>query len=157
MAGETDWTLLATGYAIAANAKTVSCAESDTVVASTSSNVAAEKIEKKDVHVPIDYWKKSWVTETYRVAYHVVGWLPGGVESSISDLEFLTVDNSTVVCFESHLMAVLGLPPSTFLVSVPNFLRCELVHLNPNAITALSCFTMLCECWLGIAPDTSLF
>jgi hypothetical protein len=38
-----------------------------------------------------------------------------------------------------------------------NFLMCELVHLNPNVIIALSCFTMLCECWLEIAPDTSMF
>jgi hypothetical protein len=37
------------------------------------------------------------------------------------------------------------------------FLRCKLVHLNSNAIAALSCFTMLCECWLEITPDTSLF
>jgi hypothetical protein len=67
------------------------------------------------------------------------------------------VDNSTVVCFESHLIAGLGLTPSKFLVSILNFLGCELVHLNSNAIAALSCFAMLCECWLGIIPDTSLF
>jgi hypothetical protein len=48
-------------------------------------------------------------------------------------------------------------PPSKFLVAVINFLVCELVHLNPNAIVTLSYFTMLCECWLGIALDTSLF
>jgi hypothetical protein len=68
-----------------------------------------------------------------------------------------TVDGSTMVCFEYHLVAGLGLPPNKFLVAIMNFLRCELVHLNPNAIVALSCFTMLCECWLGIALDTSLF
>jgi hypothetical protein len=67
------------------------------------------------------------------------------------------VDDSTMVCFESHLVARLGLPPSKFLVAIMNFLRCELVHLNLNTITTLSCFTMLCECWLGIASDTSLF
>jgi hypothetical protein len=67
------------------------------------------------------------------------------------------VDNSTVVCFESHLATGLGLPPSKFLVSILNFLMCALVHLNPNGIATLSCFTMLCECWLGIAPDTSMF
>jgi hypothetical protein len=67
------------------------------------------------------------------------------------------VHNSTVVCFESHLVAGLGLPLSKFLVSVMNFLTCELVHLNPNAIAVLSCFTMLCECWLGITLDTILF
>jgi hypothetical protein len=38
-----------------------------------------------------------------------------------------------------------------------NYLSCELVHFNPNAIAALSCFTMLCECWLGITRDTILF
>jgi hypothetical protein len=38
-----------------------------------------------------------------------------------------------------------------------NFLLYKLVHFNPNVITALSCFTMLCEWWLWIALDTSLF
>jgi hypothetical protein len=38
-----------------------------------------------------------------------------------------------------------------------NFIGCELVHFIPNAIAVLSCFSMLCECWLGISPDTSLF
>jgi hypothetical protein len=38
-----------------------------------------------------------------------------------------------------------------------NYLGCSLVHLNPNAISALSSFVMLCECWLGIPLDTSLF
>jgi hypothetical protein len=55
------------------------------------------------------------------------------------------------------LIAGLGLPPSKFLSSIMNFLGCELLHFNPNAIAALSRFAMLCEYWLGIAPDTSLF
>jgi hypothetical protein len=38
-----------------------------------------------------------------------------------------------------------------------NFFRCKLVHLNLNAISVLSCFTMLCECWLGVTPDTNMF
>jgi hypothetical protein len=97
------------------------------------------------------------VTEADFAAYHTVGWLPGGVISSTSDLEFLTVGQTTTVCFESHLIAELDLPPSKFLVSILNFLRCKLVHLNPNAIAALSCFSMLCEWCLGIPPDTSLF
>jgi hypothetical protein len=56
------------------------------------------------------------------------------------------VDITIVVYFQSHLVAGLDLPPSKFLVSILNFLKCELVHLNLNVITALSCFTMLCEC-----------
>jgi hypothetical protein len=56
------------------------------------------------------------------------------------------VDGSIVVCFKLHLVARLRLPPSKFLVAIISFLWCELVHLNLNAIAALSYFTMLCEC-----------
>jgi hypothetical protein len=38
-----------------------------------------------------------------------------------------------------------------------SYLGCSLVHLNANVLSALSSFAMLCECWLGIPPDTSLF
>jgi hypothetical protein len=75
----------------------------------------------------------------------------------ILEVDVPTVHDSTTICFESYLIAGLGLTPSKFLSSIMNFLGGELVHFNPNAIAALSCFTMLCECWLGIAPDTSLF
>jgi hypothetical protein len=54
-------------------------------------------------------------------------------------------------------MCRLGLPPSKFLVSILNYIGCELVHLNLNAISTLSFFCMLCECCLRIPPDTSLF
>jgi hypothetical protein len=90
-------------------------------------------------------------------ACHSTDWLIGGLESSVPEVDVPTVDGSTVVCFESHLVAGLSLPPSKFLVDIMNFLGCELVHFNPNAIAALSCFTMMCECWPGIAPDTKLF
>jgi hypothetical protein len=104
-----------------------------------------------------EYWKTPTVTEVDLAACHTVDWLPGRVLSSTTDLEFPMIDKTIIVCFESHLMAGLGLPPSKFLVSILNYLRCELVHLNPNAIAVLSYFSMLCECWLGIPPDTSLF
>jgi hypothetical protein len=38
-----------------------------------------------------------------------------------------------------------------------NYLGCSLVHLNANVVSTLSSFVMLCECWLGIPSDTSLF
>jgi hypothetical protein len=75
----------------------------------------------------------------------------------IPEVDAPTTHGSTVMCFESHLIAGLGLPHSKLLVAILNYLGCELVHFNPNAITALSYFSLLCECWLGIAPDTSLF
>jgi hypothetical protein len=75
----------------------------------------------------------------------------------IPEVDVPAVHDSTIVYFESYLIAGLGHPPSKFLSSIMNFLECELVHINPNAIAALNCFAMLCECWLGIAIDTSLF
>jgi hypothetical protein len=81
----------------------------------------------------------------------------GNLISSIPEVDVPTNHGSTMICFDSHLVAGLGLPSNKFLVAIMNFLECELVHFNPNAIAALSCFTMLCECWLGIASDTSLF
>jgi hypothetical protein len=157
MASEADQTLLTTGDAAAVDTKMVSGMESDTVTTSSSSNVAVVKIVKKDVPMLTDYWKKSIVTDADHAAYHAAGWLLGGVESATSNLEFPLLDNTAIVCFESHLIVGLVLPPSKFLVSILNFLWCELVHLNSNAIAALSCFTMLCECWLRFPPNTSLF
>jgi hypothetical protein len=137
--------------------KSDSRTESDIPVASSLSNMATAKIADKIVPHMFDYWKKSMITEAYRKAYHSTDWLSGGLESLVPEVNIPTVDGSTVVCFKLHLIARIGLPPSKFLVVVMNFLGCELVHLNLNAIAALSCFTMLCECWLGIALDTSLF
>jgi hypothetical protein len=68
-----------------------------------------------------------------------------------------TVDGSIMLCFESDLIAGLGLPPSKFLVSIMNFFGYSLIHFNPNALAALSSFSMLCECWLRIPLDSSLF
>jgi hypothetical protein len=77
--------------------------------------------------------------------------------STDTEVDFLTIHGSTVVCFESHLIAGHNLPPSRFLFAIMNFLGCELVHFNPNTITAFNCFSMSCDCWLGIPPNTSLF
>jgi hypothetical protein len=55
MASETDQTLHAAGDVVAADAKTVSGTKSGTMAASSSSNVAAEKIANKDVPVLTDY------------------------------------------------------------------------------------------------------
>jgi hypothetical protein len=74
--------------------------------------------------------------------------------SIVPEVDVPTTHDSTVVYFESHLIAGLGLPPSKFLVAIMNFLGCELVHFNPNAIAALNCFSMLCKYWLGIPLDT---
>jgi hypothetical protein len=157
MAGEIDQTLHVTGDAIIDKTKTASREESGFPTTSSSSNAAVEKMANKTTPTLSNYWKKLTVTEVDHSAYHTVGWLGSGLQSFIPEVDVPTVDNSIVVCFECHLVAGLGLLLSKFLVVILNFLGCELVHLNPNAIATLSCFTMLCECWLRTSPGTSLF
>jgi hypothetical protein len=103
------------------------------------------------------FFKKTIITKDERKAYHDFGWPTDNIMSTIPEVDVPTVHGSTVVCFESHLIAGLGLPPSKFVSAIMNFLGCELAHFNPNVIIALSCFTMLCECWLKITSGISLF
>jgi hypothetical protein len=104
-----------------------------------------------------EYWKAPTVDEDDISNFHTAGWLPGDLVCSPTSLEFKTIDRTNIAYFELHLMCSLRLPPSKFLITILNCLGCELIHLHPNAIDALSCFSMLCECWLGIPPDTFLF
>jgi hypothetical protein len=97
------------------------------------------------------------VTEDGRWVYHNRRWLTGNLVSFILEVDVPTVEGYTVLCFESQLAGRIGLSPSKFLSSIMNYLGCSLVHLNTNAVLALSSFVMLCECWMGIPPDTSLF
>jgi hypothetical protein len=125
----------------------------------TSSSPTRGVIKMDDGEIPelTDFFKKTIVTEADHKAYHDLGWLSGNLISFIPEVDVPTVEGSTVLCFECQLAAGLGLPPSKFLSSVMSYLGCSLVHLNVNAVSALSSFAMLCECWLGIPPDTSLF
>jgi hypothetical protein len=128
-------------------------------IAATSSSPTrgATLMAKGEIPELSDFFKKTYVTDDERQDYQKRGWLTGNIISSIFEVDVPTVEGSIVVCFESHLVARLGLPPSKFLVTITGYLNCVSFHFNPNAISALSTFVMLCECWLGIAPDTSLF
>jgi hypothetical protein len=112
---------------------------------------------KGEIPKLIDFFKKTNASDEELQAYHSRGWLTGNVLSSIPEVDMPIVHGSSVLCFESHLLAGLGLPPSKFLAAIMNYFGCLLVHFNANAITALSSFVMLCECWLVIPPDFIMF
>jgi hypothetical protein len=134
-----------------------SAMESAAMVTSSSTTHGVIKMDDGKILEWADFFKKTIVTEADHQAYHNLGWLSGNLISFIPEVDVPTVDDSTILCFECQLAAGLGLPPSKFLSSVMSYLGCSLVHLNANAVSALSSFAMLCECWLGIPPDTSLF
>jgi hypothetical protein len=132
-------------------------AESIALATSSSPTLAATKIADKNVTEMSDFLKKTTVTKEERLAYHSFDWLTGNLISMILEIDVPTVHDSTTIYFESYLIAELGLMSNKFLSSIMNFLDCELVHFNPSAISALSCFAILCECWMGTTRDTSLF
>jgi hypothetical protein len=157
MTDETDQISNAASDTAASDSHSGAAVESKIAFASSSSNVVIWAMAKKEVPKLFEYWKAPIITEEDLTAFHGTRGLPGVVLCSTTPLEFRTIDRTVIVCFESHLICGLSLPPRKFLVSILNSLECELVHLNPNAIATLKCFSMLCECWLDIPPDTSLF
>jgi hypothetical protein len=146
MVGEADQNPPITTEPTIGGNKSDSGTESDTPTTSSSTTVDAIRMADNRIPKIADYWKKSNISEGNRQAYHDFGWLTGNLISSIPQVDVPTTHGSTMVCFESHLVTGLGLPRSKFLVAIMNFLGSELVHFNLNAITAHSCFTMLCEC-----------
>jgi hypothetical protein len=155
--GEADRTLASTDTAAIDEGKNDSGVKSDAPMTSSSTTLAVIKMADSKVPELSDYWIKSTITEADRQAYHDFDLLTRNLVSTVHEVDFPTTHGSIVISFESHLIAGLGLLPNKFLVAIMNFLDCELVHFNPNAIAALGCFSVLCECWLRIPPDTSLF
>jgi hypothetical protein len=115
-------------------------------MAASSQTHGATRMTAGKIPELTDFFKKTTVTEDDRWAYHNCGWLTGNLISFISEVDVPTVEDSAIICFESQLAARVGLSPSKFLSSIMNYLGCSLVHLNSNAILALSSFVMLCEC-----------
>jgi hypothetical protein len=104
MAGEADQVLHATDEPTVDETKSASGAESD-APASSSSNPAVKKMANMTTPSMSGYWKKSMITEDDHSAYHATGWLGDGLESIVPTVVYPTLDCTTVVCFESHLIA----------------------------------------------------
>jgi hypothetical protein len=131
--------------------------KSATMATSSSLTCGATRMAEGEIPKLIDFFKKTTATEDDRRSYHNRGWLAGNLVSCIPEVDVPTIEGSTILYFESQLATRIGLPPSKFLSSIMNYLGCSVVHLNANVVSTLSSFVMLCECWLGIPPDISLF
>jgi hypothetical protein len=113
---------------------------------SSSPTRDASLMAKGEIPELTNFFKKTTVSEEELQAYHRHGWLTGNVLSSILKVDVPTVHDSSILCFESHLLSGLGLPPSKFMATNMNYLGCSLVHFNANTIAALNSFVMLREC-----------
>jgi ABC-type phosphate/phosphonate transport system substrate-binding protein len=82
--------------------------ESTAPVISSSPTLAATKIADRKVPEMSDFFKKTTITEEERQAYHRFSWLTGNLISMIPKVDVPTVHDSTIVCFESYLIAGLG-------------------------------------------------
>jgi hypothetical protein len=124
--------------------------ESITMATSSSPTRGATKMVEGEIPELTDFFKKTTVTEDDRQAYHDHGWLTGNLVSFIPEVDVPTVEGYTILCFKFQLATGLGLPPSKFLSSIMNYLECSLVHLNTNAVSALSSFIMLYDVSTGM-------
>jgi hypothetical protein len=86
-------------------------AESTAMTTSSSLTHSASMMAKGEISELTYFFKGTTVSEEELQAYHSHGWLIGNVLSSIPEVDVPTVASLIVLCFESHLLAGLGLPP----------------------------------------------
>jgi hypothetical protein len=111
----------------------------ESIAAMTSSPThGATLMAKCEIPKLSDFFNKTSIIDDERQAYHEHDWLTDNIISFVPKVDAPTIEGSTIVYFELHLVAGLGHPPSKFLVTIISYLNCELFHFNPNAISALS-------------------
>lgn len=62
-----------------------------------------------------------------------------------------------IVSFVHFYERGVGVPPHDFFCAVLFHYGCELDHLNPNGIQQVSTFLVLCEDFLGVSPNFTLW
>jgi hypothetical protein len=97
-------------------------AESNAATTSSPTH-GATLMAKGEIPMLSDFFKKMSITNDECQAYPERGWLTGNIISSVPEVDIPTTEDSTVVCFESHLVARLGHPPSKFLVTIMGYLN----------------------------------
>jgi hypothetical protein len=102
------------------DAKSYSEVESTAPVTSSSPTPGATKMADKKVPAMSDFFKKTSVTDAERQSYHDFGWLASNLISTILEVDVPTVSGFTILCFESYLIAGMGLLPSKFLAAIMN-------------------------------------
>jgi hypothetical protein len=157
MTGEVDQISNVTGDVTESSSHSDAGTKSEVTSSTYYSTMFDQAIANKAVPLLYQYWKAPMVTDKDISAYHAASWLPGVLLYFPATMDFPMINRTNIVYFESHLMCGLGLLPSKFIVSILIYIGCELVHRHLDFISVLSCFNMLCECWLGIPPYTSLF
>jgi hypothetical protein len=68
-----------------------------------------------------------------------------------------TPNTNKIVVFASFFQRGFGLLVCDFLRGLLDHYQIELVHLKPNSILQIAVFVHLCEAYLGIPPNFSLF
>jgi hypothetical protein len=124
MATKSTSNLLPANSSIDDDTRGDSGAESTVMTTSSSLTRGASMMAKGEIPEVTYFFKKISVSEEELQAYHRRGWLTGNVLSSIPEVDVPTIHDSSVLCFESHLLAGLGLPPSKFLAAIMNYLGC---------------------------------
>jgi hypothetical protein len=96
------------------NEDTGSDSGAESIVVMTSSPThGASLMAKSEIPELSNFFKKTSITDDERQAYHGHGWLTGNIISSILEVDVPSVEGSTIVCFESHLVVGLDFCPAS--------------------------------------------
>jgi hypothetical protein len=71
--------------------------------------------------------------------------------------DIATPNTNEIVVFSSFFQRGFGLSTCDFFRGLVDHYQIELVHLNPNFVLQIVVFVHLCEAFLGIPPNFSLF
>jgi hypothetical protein len=109
--------------------------------------------------VPGD-WARSCVTEDTLSEYRQKGWLPPAAQlaARAPGLEVRPDPRAGErVCFAEFLPRGFALPLHDFVRGLLYAYGIQLHDLTPNSIMHITCFMVLCECFLGVSPCWSLW
>jgi Putative gypsy type transposon len=132
-------------------------ASGDDEPSSSAKDAEAEGMEKTD---PRTYWDPCSTKDKHLEKLVDQGLLLPSTTLAFHSCygqAFPTADTNVLIAFVAHVQCGFGVHPSKFFERICQFYDIESCHLKPNAVTALSVFTILCEAFLGIEPNLNVW
>jgi len=105
-------------------------------------------------------WSRSTITEDHLGEFRQKGWLPPSeqVAARAAGLEVRPEPRAGErVCFAEFLPRGLSFPLHSFVRGLLYAYGIQLHDLTPNGLLHISCFIVLCECFLGVSPSWPLW
>ena len=105
-------------------------------------------------------WSRTSVNETHLEEFRQKGWLPPSEQfaARAAGLEVRPAPRAGErVCFVEFLPRGISFPLHDFVRGLLYAYGIQLHDLTPNGLLHITCFVVLCECFLGVSPSWPLW